>query len=276
MSQPQILIGTAGSPGKSTLEGLGIVKKAGLEAMEVEFVRGVKMSIATAKEIAKENEKQGLSLSIHAPYYINLASADKAKYVASIKRILDSCERGHHLGARFIVFHAAYYGGKDLKSSNSGMGDEEIKERAFRMVEKAINEMQEIIEKKKWNVVLCPEIGGKKSQFGDVEELKKLHKLTGCGTCFDFAHLLARNVGHIDYKQTVKDFATFPEKLRTIHFSGIKYSDKGELSHLPIKTDETKAFLSELVKQKVNARIICEAPDPLGDALKMKKILANL
>src|SRR3989338_2094963 len=103
----QILLGPAGSPAASTLDGIAAVKQLGLQAMEVQFTHGIVMSLGLAERICDAN-KHGISLSIHAPYYITLASDEKA--AASRKRILDSCERGHLMGAGRIVFHPGYYG----------------------------------------------------------------------------------------------------------------------------------------------------------------------
>ena len=99
----KIRLGPAGSPGKSTLEGVQMVNDMGLQAMEVEFVRGVHMGIDLAREVGALAKKLDIELSIHAPYYINLASAEKKKIQESKKRILDSVERGHYLGARYVV-----------------------------------------------------------------------------------------------------------------------------------------------------------------------------
>ena len=88
--------------------------KKGILAGEVEFVRQVYMKNDKAKvvgQLAKENK---FELSVHAPYFVNLNSAEKVKVDASIKRIVDSCERAHHLGAKNVVFHSGYYG-KDSK-----------------------------------------------------------------------------------------------------------------------------------------------------------------
>ena len=46
-----IFLGPAGSPDKSTIDGLDSVFNMGLQAMEVEFVYGVKMSLDLAKKI---------------------------------------------------------------------------------------------------------------------------------------------------------------------------------------------------------------------------------
>ena len=71
------------------------------------------MGIPLAKRVGAEAKKQGIKLSVHAPYYINLASKEKIKIQQSKKRILDSCERMHHMGGGPVVFHPSYFGGQD-------------------------------------------------------------------------------------------------------------------------------------------------------------------
>jgi len=166
--------------GDDALEGLQEISELGLKAVELSFTHGVRMSNEKARKIGVLAKKLGISLSIHGPYYINLNSEEKDKRVASKKRILDSCERGYHMGAEFVVFHPAYY----MKSS---------KEKCYEAVKKAIIEMQDKIKKKGWKVMLAPELTGKPTQFGDIDELVKLSKETGCAVCIDFAHHLARH-----------------------------------------------------------------------------------
>jgi len=53
-----ILLGPAGSPAKSTLEGITEVKKLGLCAMEVQYTHGIKMNLALAEEVGKVAKKR--------------------------------------------------------------------------------------------------------------------------------------------------------------------------------------------------------------------------
>src|SRR3989339_156199 len=92
------------------IEGLRLIHSLKLNAAEIEFVRGIYLDTDKAKKIGKEAEKLDISLSIHAPYYINLASEEKSKIVASKKRLFDSCKIGYYLNANYVVFHPAYYG----------------------------------------------------------------------------------------------------------------------------------------------------------------------
>ncbi|MBW1840094.1 MAG: TIM barrel protein [Deltaproteobacteria bacterium] len=180
----EIKLGPAGTPGKSTLEGISKVRELGLQAMEVEFVHGIMMKNELAKKIGEEVKKHKISLSVHAPFFINLNSAEPEKIDASKKRILDSCERGHYMGARKIVFHPAFYG----KVSP---------EKTFEITKTHILDLQKTIKKEGWKVDLAPETTGKTSVFGSLDETIRLVKETGCSICVDFAHLWARNRGRL-------------------------------------------------------------------------------
>ena len=256
----KITLGPAGT-GTSGEEGLKNIASLGLKAVEIEFVRGVYLTNQTAKKFGELAKKLKLSLSIHAPYYINLASKEKAKIAASKKRILQSCERGHHLGAKYIVFHAAFY---------QGRGEEEV----YQIVKDAVLDMQKTINKNKWNVVLAPETTGKKSQFGDLDELLRLKKETKCELCVDFAHIYARNNGKINYDEIFKKLK--PLKHIHSHFSGIVYTKKGERHHILTEASRLKDFLKYIKKYSADITIINESPDPVGDSVKAQKLLKNL
>ena len=254
-----LLFGPGGT-GSPAAEGLKIIADKGLKVAELEFTHGVNMSNETAKKVGEVAKRLGMSLSIHAPYYINLASEEPEKITASKKRILDCCERGHHLTAKYIVFHAAYYG---------KLGKEEC----FRIVKKEMLEMQEVIAKNKWNAVLCPETTGKGSQFGTEDELVRLSLETGCGVCVDFAHIYARNNGKINYDEVMPKIKKVKEL--TCHFSGIEYTEKGERRHILTPTDKIKELLAAAKKHNISLRIINESPEPLADAEKMQGIWEN-
>ena len=230
-----------------------------LDCMEVEFTYGVRMSMDDAREVGALAKEKGIILSVHAPYYINLASDEKEKIVASKKRILDSCERAAGLGARNVVFHAGFYQKKTAA-------------RTYRLIKKAIVEIQKKVSKKKWNLKLCPEITGKPSQFGSVAELLKLIQETGCGICVDFAHLYARQQGEIDYGQILKKL---PKSFHA-HFSGIAYGQKGERRHLKTTPKFFKPLAEALIKRNANVTLINESPQPHKDAAMMKRVVSAL
>jgi deoxyribonuclease-4 len=256
-----ILIGPAGTGGaeiKNFLE----LRKLGLDAVEIEFTYGVWMTREQAIKISEVNKTLNLRLSIHAPYFINLNSEDKAKIGASRQRILKCLEIGHYLGVKNVVFHAGFY----LKDSKEKTFNN-IKEQTLKIIEEA--------KQKGWgDVKLSPETTGKPSQFGDLDEILRLSKETDCSFCIDFSHLKARYNGKINYLEIIRKLKN--EKEIHSHFSGIEYTEKGERRHVLTSEKEIKELFSHIKNLKAEITIINESPDPVGDALKMKKILKNL
>ena len=260
-----IRLGPAGNIEKDTIASLEKIKSIGLQAQEIEFVRQVYMNNNLAKEVGKKAKELDINLSIHAPYFINLASEDKEKISASKKRILDSCERGHYLGASHVVFHPAYFGKRS-------------KEETHEMVKKEILDMLDTIKRNNWTIKLAPETTGKHSAFGSLDETIKIAKETKCDICIDPAHLYARNNGQIDFKEVLDKLEILKLKHLHFHFSGIKYTIKGEVSHLILAEGGPKfePLASELIKRKIDCTIISESPITYQDSLNMKKILEKL
>ncbi|MCP4629776.1 MAG: TIM barrel protein [bacterium] len=254
-----IRVGPAGSDGLGNLKGVRKVAEMGLDCMEVEFTYGVRMGLKTAIAVGALAKETGIVLSVHAPYYINLASEEKDKFAASKKRILDSCERAHALGARNVVFHAGFY-----QKRTAGQ--------TYNSIRKAVSGMQKTIVDKGWQVQLCPEITGKPSQFGSLTELLKLKKETGCGITVDFSHLYARQQGEIDYAKILKKL---PKKFHA-HFSGIEYGDKGERKHIRTTKKFFEPLARALIQRKADVTIINESPKPHEDAKMMKKMIKKL
>src|SRR4030065_1510735 len=106
-----LLFGTAGTPVSSTgtdsLSGIRRVHELGLGCMELEFVRGVKMGEETARKVCFLAEKLDITLSVHAPYYINLNGDDETR-LKSRERILNSARIGQICGAKGVVVHAGF------------------------------------------------------------------------------------------------------------------------------------------------------------------------
>ena len=269
----QIFLGPAGIPISAkggTKEGIKKVKELGLHAMEVEFTHGVNMKNELAREVSQVREETGIKLSVHAPYFINLASQDPEKIKASKQRILQSCERAHYMGASPVVFHPGYYG-------------KYTPQETYEIIKEGIADIIDKIRERGWKVKIAPETTGKISQFGTLEELVMLLKEIGtnhCTLCLDFAHMWARYQGKVDYRDVMKKIKTLKLNHLHTHFSQIEYTEKGEKRHLTfddtMKNPPVKEVCKEILASKQNITIISESPVLEIDSLKMKKIFENL
>ena len=257
--QPKIRIGPAGSDGLGPLKGVEKVAGLGLECMEVEFTYGVRMKPDVARAVGELARRKRITLSVHAPYYINLATEEPDKLTASKQRILDACHRAHLMGARNVVFHAGFYQKRTPRDT-------------FDRIRSTVAELLDVIERKEWRVNLCPEITGKPSQFGSLEEINRLKRLTGCGICVDFAHLFARYQGDIDWRGVL---TKLPKRLHA-HFSGIEYGPRGEKRHCDTSPEFFQPLAEAMLERRVNATLICESPHPYKDAMMMQEIVNRL
>jgi deoxyribonuclease IV len=102
--------GTVGSPistPKKPGGSVGAIQQLSalnLDALELGWVQAVRVSEETCKAIREEGEKWGVSISVHAPYFINL-NADDNEWPKSRKRLMDAAFYGNLAGATDIIFH---------------------------------------------------------------------------------------------------------------------------------------------------------------------------
>jgi len=278
MSLSPILFGTAGIPISSrkqdTLSGIERVKELSLQAMELEFVHGVRMKQQQAMEVKRAAEKNGIVLSVHAPYYINLNAVEREKREASRQRIIDSAIIGHTAGAKAVCFHAAYFQGMP-------------RTRVFEGVKKELEKIIEETEKQEIACKIKPETTGKPTQFGSLTELLEIYNETDLQPYIDFAHLHARENGRFKEREDVKKAFEEIEKTEkkllkelNIHMSGINYGEKGEKNHLTLEekaNDFNYKWVLECLKEfDCKGTVICESPNIELDAMLMKKVFESI
>ncbi|MEM7822093.1 MAG: TIM barrel protein, partial [Candidatus Aenigmatarchaeota archaeon] len=164
----KIFLGPAGIPtvaeDRTTEGGIKKVFELGLNAMEIEFVRNVYLDQKKAEEVGKFAKELGISLTVHAPYFINLLSDNKTTVEASKKRILESLDRAERMEAKAVVVHAAYYG---------NLPREEAFEKMVEITKEILEEARERGIKK---TLLAYETMAKESQFAGLDELLELMK----------------------------------------------------------------------------------------------------
>jgi len=256
---------------KTSIGSLRRIAELELSAQEVEYVRGVNMSIATAKEVGKVAKELNIGLSIHCPYYINLCSEEKKKIEDSKKRIMDSVERANAMDAKIVVFHPGYYG-------------KLLKNQALDLVKNACLEMREKIERNGWDVSLGLETTGKMLAVGTLEENIEISKqVSGCIPVLDPAHLFARNAGNIDYSEMFDKLKPLKLEHYHMHFSGIKWrpakpAGGNEWYHMEIKVNKPpfEPLAKEILKRKIDITIISESPVLEQDSLVMKEVFRKL
>ena len=264
-----IYLGPAGTPTSSATMEDGIIEisRIGLNAMELEFVRGVNIKLDRAKKIGKLAKEKNVKLSCHAPYYINLNSKENEKINASQTRIKQTIDAANAVGAYVVVVHAGFYSGKNSQETTEA-------------IIKNLSPCVEHIEKTGTDVKIGIETMGKHATFGTQDEILQVcNAYKQVVQVVDFSHIHARYGGSLktgtDFEEVLSKFEKTNPKYLHSHFTGIKYGTKGELHHLTIESKEPdfEVLAPILKKKKYDITIISESPILEQDSLVMKKIL---
>ncbi len=252
----------------------GFVKAHGLDCFEYSFGRGVRMSADKARSIDAAFQKAGVEISVHAPYFINLANPDEEMAQKSFGYILDSARMGRLMGAKRVVFHPAAQG-------------KEPREVAFARTVERVKQLCELIYRERLqDMIFCPETMGKLAQIGTVEEIASLCKIDEVFVpCIDFGHVNARGQGCLkgeaDYlsllDEMINELGEARMKHFHVHFSKIQYGARGEIKHLTFEDEifgpRFEPLANALVKRKEEPYIVCEsAGTQTVDAMAMKEM----
>lgn len=268
-----LLFGTAGIPisteERNTTNGIKRVHELGLDAMELEFVQSVNISKEKAPLVKEEAKKNSVTLTCHAPYYINLNSLDKAKLEASKQRLLKAARIANLCGAWSVAFHPAFYHKMPA-------------EKVYEKVKHAMQDVLSMLKNEGVEIWIRPEVMGRTFQFGTLQETIRLsQELEHVLPCVDFGHLHAREGRYNTCDEFSAALALIEKSLGRvglenmhIHIEGINYGDKGEKNHLEL--DESDMNYPELVRAwkdfKIAGVVISESPNIEKDALMLKGV----
>lgn len=274
------IFGTVGSPTSTppkpggTVGAIQTISKLGLAALELGWVQAVRVSELTCENIRAEALSHNISLSVHAPYFINL-NADETEWPKSRQRLWDAAHYGYLAGATDIVFHPGSY------FSNP---PQEVIPIAISRLDELVNSLRMANNP----VILRPETMGKSALLGSFQDAVAISRsIPGVYPCLDFAHLHARtgNGAMNTFDEWSELLDTYVESLGKdalqhlhIHLSGIEYTAKGERNHLPLcESDLDLQSLFKALKQSgASGRILCESPILEEDALYMQELWKNI
>lgn len=262
---PKIRFGSAGNPDEFYAMGLKNswqmpewLAKQGLNAYEYSAGRGVRIGLETAEKIAEQAAKYDVAMSIHAPYFINLATEDADKMNNNEKYLQESIVAAKALAADRVIFHV----GSPVKLERKF---------AFEKVQKALANFLEKNTTWEKEIFLCPETMGKKNQIGTLVEIVELCKLSPrLLPTLDFGHLHAVQNGGFDciddYLQTFDYLAQhLGEQILNnfhVHFSKIEFTKAGEKRHWTFADNygpPFEPFVQALLKTGYMPRVICES-----------------
>lgn len=265
----------------------------GLDWIELQNTYGVKMPDAQAYLYNKLALEYGIGVSLHAPYYITLASADDGVVERSKERILQCYKLALKVGAKRIIFHPGHFPGEDDKSRKA----------ALQKIVDGLNSMEKILPAN--DIYVYPETAGKKKQIGSVEDIIYICKnVSFARPCIDVAHVHGFENGALVSTDSIIEILDKIENelgravLEQTHFHmyPIEIDHNGEKRHRAFDDrieyqqldlfDINKAdryyplpehFVHAIIKKNIKPAVICEAHDSQDTgAVLMKNLYCKL
>ena len=261
---------------KSSLAAPKWIAEFGLDCYEYQCGKGVHVGEETARKVGENARAAGIALSLHAPYFINLANPDREALQKTIGYITGACLAASWMGAERVVIHSGAL----------------MKRTRRQALDTALASLREVVaacdDQGFGHIALCPETMGKINQLGDLDEVLELCTLDErLIPCIDFGHLYARSLGELEGEEAcgamldrVEEILG-PERAGRFHshFSHIEFTPNGgEKCHRTFADDGGYGpgwapLAAEVACRGWSPTFICEsAGTQAEDALKMKKI----
>jgi deoxyribonuclease-4 len=264
--------GTSGiplsSPRPRTVDGIRRARELGLDHLEMAWSNGVRMRDETAAAIAEAARAHDVTLTAHAPYFVNLCGAPEI-VARSRARLEETARLGVLCGAPSFCFHAGFYGGLEPAE-------------ATRRVQTELARVTAAVRARKLAIDVRVELTGKASQLGSLDEvLAWSAAVPGVLPCVDFSHRYARELGkHNRYEDFVATLAAIEATLGRaaldrlhVHIAGIEYGPRGERRHQPLRATKFRwrELLHALKDMRVGGWVVCESPEMEDDAVRLKQ-----
>ena len=263
-------------PYKTSEKAPGWIAQQGLDCYEYQCGKGVHIGEETARRIGLAAVQAGIALSLHAPYFINLANPDLESQQKTIGYIISACRAASWMGAGRVVIHSGALMGRTRRQAM------EIALPALRSVLSACDDAGF------GHITLCPETMGKINQLGDLDEVLELCQLDErLIPCIDFGHLYARSLGRDDGEEAMARMldqvaaALGQDRASRFHshFSHIEFTLKGgEKCHRTFEDDggcgpDWTPLARQVALRDWSPTFICEsAGTQARDAREMKRI----
>lgn len=257
---------------KSSLEVPQYVADFGLDAFEYQCGRGVNIGLDKATELGRIAKEKGITLSLHAPYYISMSSVEEEKRLNSINYILSSARAVNAMGGNRIVVHTGSCG-KISREEALALAIDTMKLSLKALDEEGLSHIR-----------ICPETMGKINQLGTLEEVVALCEIDErLLPCIDFGHLNARTLGGL---KTTEDFEKVFQNIENrlgasrlhefhSHFSKIEYTTGGEKCHLTFEDTvfgpDFEPVMELTAKKNCSPTFICESAGTQAEDAKTMK-----
>ncbi len=263
-------------PGKSSADAPKWLAQLGLDCYEYQCGKGVHVGEDTARRVGQQAQEHGIALSLHAPYFINLANPDPDSLSKTTGYITGACLVAGQMGAERVIIH-------------SGALMKRTRREALDTALSSLKHVLSVCDDMGFgHIALCPETMGKINQLGDLDEVLELCCLDArLVPCVDFGHLYARSLGADDGAEAMDRILNRMEQVLGTerasrfhsHFSHIEFTPNGgEKCHRTFDEDggfgpDWTPLAKEVARRGWNPTFICEsAGTQAQDAVTMKCI----
>lgn len=259
--------------GKSSVKYPAWLAERGLDAFEYQCGKGVNVGEETARAVGEAARTHGIQLSLHAPYFINLANPDPESRKKTTGYVLAACQAAEWMGAARVTVHTGALMKRERRE-------------ALDIAKVTLQEVLRACDGEGYgHIALCPETMGKINQLGDLDEVLELCQLDGrLLPCIDFGHLYARSLGRMEGEEATAwmldrvEAELGPDRASRFHshFSKIAFTPNGgEKLHLTFDQEDfgpdPVPLMRELARRGWSPTIICESAGTQDvDALTMK------
>ena len=263
-------------PYKASADAPKWLKELGLDCYEYQCGKGIHVGEDTARKVGENAARHGISLSLHAPYFINLANPDPDSLEKTTGYITGACLVASQMGAQRVVIHS----GALMKRTRSQALD--IARHSLKQVIAACD------DRGFGHIALCPETMGKINQLGDLDEVLELCTLDArLVPCIDFGHLYARSLGVDDGDEVMERMLDRVQEVLGeerasrfhSHFSHIQFTPNGgEKCHRTFADDggfgpDWMPLAAAVARRGWSPTFICESAGTQAlDAVEMKRI----
>ena len=263
-------------PYKSSVDAPRWLQELGLDCYEYQCGKGVRVKEDTAVALGRQAQAHGIALSLHAPYFINLANPDPESQEKTMGYITSACLVADQMGATRVVIH-------------SGALMKRTREEAMAIALPFLKDIVAVCQDQGFgHIALCPETMGKINQLGDLDEVLRLCQVhESLIPCVDFGHLYARSLGADQGAEAVERMLSRMEAELGAdrasrfhsHFSHIEFTPNGgEKCHRTFDDDggygpDWEPLAQAVARRGWSPTFICEsAGTQAEDAVTMKRI----
>jgi len=223
--------------------------------------------LAELGDLARELD---IELSLHTPYYMDLADSDGLAQ-KSVQSVIWGGMLAEAMRAPIVITHLGMFGELDPKE-------------AMNRIAKNLRTVRDAYKKAKIHSRLGIEASGRSEVVGSLDEILTLVKnAKGVLPVLNFAHVHARGFGLFKRPEDFDDVLTKVEKASDgghihAHFSGVEHADGNELRYTPIKKGDLRFEpLAEcLLDEDYDLTIVSSSPLLEHDAMYMKVILERV